>query len=149
MRFSREFAMPNPETFSLAPVSRLLDRWLAHVDCIVDPFARNSKRATLRNDLNPNTEADYHMTAEEFLVHLKEASAGVVLFDPPYSPRQITECYQQIGRKATTQDTQNARLYKAVKDELDRILRPGGVAVCCGWNSMGMGIKRGYELLEL
>ena len=76
MRFSREFAMPNPETFSLAPVSRLLDRWLADVDCIVDPFARNSKRATLRNDLNPNTEADYHMTAEEFLVHLKEASAA-------------------------------------------------------------------------
>jgi hypothetical protein len=149
MKFSREFAMPNSETFSLAPVSRLLDRWLADVDCIVDPFARNSKRATLRNDLNPNTVADHHMTAEQFLANVKEQSAGVVLFDPPYSPRQITECYQQIGRKATTEDTQNARLYKAVKDELDRILRHGGVAICCGWNSMGMGIKRGYEMLEL
>jgi hypothetical protein len=149
MNFSRQFAMPNSETFSLPPVSGLLDRWLADVDCIVDPFARNSKRATLRNDLNPNTEADYHMTAEEFLVHMKEQSAGVVLFDPPYSPRQITECYQQIGRKVTTQDTQNARLYKTVKDELNRILRPGGVAICCGWNSMGMGLKRGYEMLEI
>jgi 23S rRNA G2445 N2-methylase RlmL len=89
------------------------------------------------------------MTAGEFLVHLKEQSAGVVLFDPPYSPRQITECYQQVGRKATSEDTQNARLYKTVKDELDRILRPGGVAICCGWNSMGMGLKRGYEMLEL
>jgi hypothetical protein len=149
MKFNRQFAMPNSETFSLAPVSRLLDRWLADVDCIVDPFARNSKRATLRNDLNQNTDADYHMTAGEFLIHLKDHSAGVVLFDPPYSPRQITECYQHIGRKVTREDTQNGHLYKTIKDELHRILRPGGVAISCGWNSMGFGLKRGYEMQEL
>ena len=73
----------------------------------------------------------------------------MVLFDPPYSPRQIQECYQQIGREVTTQDTQNARLYKRVKDGLDRMLKPGGIAICCGWNSMGFGLKRGYELLEI
>lgn len=140
--------MGNPETFSLPPVARLLDRYLADAKVIVDPFARNSKRGTLTNDLNPATAAEYHLTAEDFVEQVM-ASADAVLFDPPYSPRQIAECYQKIGRKCSTEDTQNARLYRRVKDGLDRMLKPNGIAICCGWNSMGFGIKRGYEMLEI
>lgn len=151
--FKREFAMGNAETFSLPPVRRLLDRWLPaplESPVIVDPFARNSKRGTVTNDLNPQTSAEFHMLAEEFVAnHVSDATADAVLFDPPYSPRQIAECYQQIGRKAGTQDTQNARLYKSVKDGLDRMLKPTGIAICCGWNSMGFGLTRGYEMLEI
>jgi hypothetical protein len=149
-RKERVFAMPNSETFSIPPISALLDRWLGAEDVIVDPFARNSKRGTVTNDLNPATDAEFHLLAEEFVQnHVPDAGADVVLFDPPYSPRQIAECYQQVGRKAGTEDTQNARLYKRVKDGLDRMLKPGGIAICCGWNSLGFGLTRGYELLEL
>jgi hypothetical protein len=140
--------MPNTETFLLPPVASLLDRWLADREVIVDPFARNSKRGTITNDLNPDTSATFHMLAEEFVETVK-VDADAVLFDPPYSPRQIAECYQQVGRVCGTQDTQNARLYKHVKDGLDRILRPGGIAICCGWNSMGFGLGRAYKLLEV
>ena len=151
MIWSREFAMPNAETFSLPPVARLLDKWLADVDVVIDPFARNSTRGTLTNDLNPNTTAQYHLLAEEFVNNdLFDAEcAGAVLFDPPYSPRQIAECYQQVGRVCGVKETQNARLYKTVKGGLDRLLRIGGIAICCGWNSMGFGIGRGYEMLEI
>lgn len=148
MNWSREFAMPSSDTFSLPPVSRLLDKYLAGMAVIVDPFARNSARGTITNDLNPNTAAKYHMLAEEFVENLV-TSANAVLFDPPYSPRQIAECYQQEGRECGTEQTQNARLYKRVKDGLDRILNPDGIAICCGWNSMGFGLKRGYDLLEV
>jgi hypothetical protein len=148
MHWSRKFAMPNSDTFSLRPVAQLLDRWLTDSMVIVDPFARNSQRGTVTNDLNTETCAEYHMLAEEF-VDCIECEADAVLFDPPYSPRQITECYQRVGRQATTQDTQNARLYKRVKDGLDRMLKADGIAICCGWNSMGFGIGRGYELLEV
>lgn len=151
MIFSREFAMSNSETFSLPPVARLLAKWLpsmAHGAIIVDPFARNSKKANLTNDLNPATSAQFHMLAEEF-VETQHISADAVLFDPPYSPRQIAEVYQQIGRECGTEETQSARLYKRVKDGLDRMLRPDGIAICCGWNSMGFGLKRGYDLLEV
>lgn len=148
--FTREFAMGNAETFSLGPVSRLLDRYLGAADIIVDPFARNSNRGNVTNDLNPTTNAEFHMLAEEFVQnHVGDGEADVVLFDPPYSPRQIAECYQQVGRIASAQDTQNARLYKRVKDGLDRMLKHGGIAICCGWNSMGFGVGRGYEMLEI
>lgn len=144
--------MPSSETFSLPPVSSLLRRYIpsVHSLIVVDPFARNSKWGTLTNDLNPNTEAMYHMPAEIFVLDQADTgTADVVLFDPPYSPRQIAECYQQVGRKCSTEETQNARLYKSVKDGLDRMLRLGGIAICCGWNSMGFGKNRGYEMLEI
>jgi len=147
--FSREFAMPNHETFSLPPVARLLDRWLVGATVIVDPFARNSTRGTVTNDLNPTTGALYHLPAEEFVLSLNGTQADAVLFDPPYSPRQIAECYQGIGRRAAMSDTQSARLYRLVKNGLDRVLKPGGIAICCGWNSLGFGLKRNYEMLEI
>ena len=148
MIFNRQFAMPNSETFSIKPIRDLLDRWLPKQGMIVDPFARNSQIGNFTNDLNPNTVAQYHELAEEFVKRIPKWGAEAVLFDPPYSPRQISECYQQIGQ-ATSQDTQNARLYKAVKDGLDFGLAPEGIAICCGWNSMGFGLKRGYEMLEI
>lgn len=149
MRFDREFAMPNADTFSLPPVMRLLDRWLTEGMVVIDPFARNAKRGTITNDLNPETSAQHHLPADEFVAGLNGTRADAVLFDPPYSPRQIAEVYQQIGRYCGTQDTQNARLYKTVKNGLDRVLKPEGIAVCFGWNSLGFGLKRGYEMLEI
>lgn len=47
IQFTRQFAMPNPETFSLVPVAQLLDRWLIDAEITVDPFALNSTRATV------------------------------------------------------------------------------------------------------
>lgn len=152
INFIREFNMPNSETFSLPSVAKLLRRWISENDLmIVDPFARNSKFANISNDLNPATSALWHLPAEQFLQEMKTADmvADVVLLDPPYSPRQISEVYQQIGLECGTKDTQNARLYKVCKDGLDHILKPQGIAICCGWNSMGFGLKRGYEMLEI
>ena len=142
MIITRQFAMPNSETFLLPPVIALLNKYLVGKECIVDPFARNNTFATITNDLNPNTTAQYHLKAED-LVKNAPMIADVVLFDPPYSPRQISEVYQMIGKECGKEETQNARLYKTVKDGLDLMLKPGGIAICFGWNSMGFGLKRG------
>lgn len=149
MKFNRVFAMPNPDTFSIKPIAELLDRCLKADQVIIDPFARNSKRGTVTNDLNPNTRATFHLLAEDFVRTLTPDTSDVVLFDPPYSPRQISEVYQQVGRPCSTKETQNARLYKVVKDGLDQSLKPKGIAICCGWNSLGFGKTRGYEMLEI
>ena len=47
------------------------------------------------------------------------------------------------------EETQNARLYKRVRDALDRVMLPGGVVLSFGWQSAGMGIGRGYKLIEI
>jgi hypothetical protein len=90
------------------------------------------------------------MDAEAFCGKLLQdgVRADAVLFDPPYSPRQVAECYRGVGRSVGRTDTQTARLYAQVKERLDAILRPGGIAICCGWNSNGFGKSRGYERLE-
>lgn len=143
--------MPSPNTFSIKPIKELLDRYLSDDLVVVDPFARDSSRACLTNDLNPETKADHHMDAVEFLCMLadEEYKVDVVLLDPPYSPRQIAECYKGVGRSVGMKETQNARLYKSCKDAMDRMVVVGGLVICCGWNSGGMGSGRKYKLLEI
>jgi hypothetical protein len=143
--------MPHADTFSIAPIRSLLERVLIPSAVVVDPFARNSRLATYRNDLNPETTAEHHMDAEAFcdLLAQKGIMADAVLFDPPYSPRQIAEVYASVGRKVSTADTQNAALYRRVRQGLNRLLRAGGIAVSCGWNSNGFGLSLGFEPVEL
>jgi len=84
--------------------------------------------------------------------HLTRAvgvKAELVLFDPPYSPRQITEVYQSIGRAVTTADTQSAVLYDRVRRAADRLLAPGGIALSFGWSSAGFGKRYGYTTVEI
>lgn len=148
---TREWAMPSAETFSIAPIASLIERYLAGRSVIVDPFARNTLLAHHRNDLNPETLAEVHMPAEQFADSLARSGikADAILFDPPYSPRQIMECYQQIGKQVGQADTQHAGLIARSKDSLVSCMSPGCIAICCGWNSAGFGKGRGFELLEI
>lgn len=140
--------MPSRYTFEIPPIAALLDRVLCGHEQIVDPFAGRSNRATHSNDLAVSGK-----TANEYLDgllrELGEGWADAALLDPPYSPRQIAECYGNIGRKCTTADTQNSALYAQAIDRMHRLLKPGGLAVRCGWNSVGFGKTRGYSLEEI
>jgi len=127
-----------------------VNRYLSSSVVSVDPFARNKRWATFTNDLSPETLAEYHMEAVDFCNMLAEKGVLVdlALLDPPYSPRQISECYAGVGKKATMQDTQSA-FWRKIKDALDPLILPGGVCLSFGWNSQGMGLKRGYSIEEL
>ena len=83
-----------------------------------------------------------------FLKTFKAESVDGVLFDPPYSPRQVSECYASVGRRATYKDT-SAQWWALQKQEIARILKPGGLVVACGWNSGGIGRKYGFKMLEI
>ena len=151
MLMTRVFAMPSADTFSVGPIGDFVQRYLRASSVSIDPFARNKRWATFTNDLAPGTAAQFHMDAEDFCK--KMASDGVKadlgLFDPPYSPRQISEVYKSIGREVGMAGTQNGALYRRVRDSLDTTIKPGGIVLSFGWNSAGMGVKRGYELLEI
>ena len=139
--------MPNADTFDVKPIGDLVRHYLHGVS--VDPFARNKRLATYTNDLDPNTSAEHHMDATDFLMMLgaQGVRADVVILDPPYSPRQISECYAAAGLEAGMKDTQNAALYSRVRGAVRGLCRAGTTVLSFGWNSTGMG--KGFEIVEL
>lgn len=153
MKFTRAWAMPHGDTFSIRPIGDFVRSYLAASKVSVDPFARNNAWATYTNDLNPKTSAQRHMDAEDFLFQLAFEGLGgkcdLAILDPPYSPRQISECYREAGITADMKDTQNAALYSRVKGALMPLLAPDAVVLSFGWNSAGMGSKHGFQISEV
>jgi hypothetical protein len=153
MKFERTWAMPDSDTFLVKPIGDFVQRYLRGSKVSVDPFARNCAWARFTNDLNPETSAQSHLDAEVFLRDLQFAQLpGIVdllIFDPPYSPRQISECYKSIGREVGMEETQNARLYKRCRDAAVPILAANAIVLSFGWNSAGMGKERGFEIIEV
>ena len=148
-KITRVWAMPNKNTFDIPPIGHLVKRYLVKSAVSIDPFARDKCWATYTNDLNPDTKAQYHMDALEFLHKIKSEGirADLVILDPPYSLRQIQECYEGIGRAITAKESQ--RFYADVKDIINTVVQPGGRVLSFGWNSIGMGIGRGYQIEEI
>lgn len=149
--YSREWAMPSSDTFSVRPIGDMVKRYLSASKVSCDPFARNNRWATHTNDINPNTNAEHHMDCVDFLNMLFDRGirCDLALLDPPYSPRQISECYQEAGIKCGMKETQNAALYARVKDALSRVMIEGGIVLSFGWNSAGMGKKHNYNIIEV
>lgn len=149
MKINRKWAMPNHNTFSIKPISQLISDNITE-GVWLDPFSRESPfaKVCITNDLNPNVVADYHLEALEFLQGFASGSIDGVLFDPPYSPRQISECYKSVGREVHMKDTQSS-FYGDRKNEVARVVRSGGIVIGFGWNSGGIGKTKGFELLEV
>lgn len=142
----RKWAMPNKHTFSILPIHKLLEEESAGCKNIIDPFANNNKEfANVTNDLNPDMDTDYHLDAYDFLCLFPKNSVDLVLYDPPYSPRQVSESYKNVGREVTALDT-SAQWRKKHLDEIQRILRVGGKCISFGWNSNGVGKKRNFQI---
>lgn len=150
MKIERQWAMPNHNTFSIKPVADLIKRYIA--GDWIDPFARNSpfnELCVYTNDLNPDAETTHHMEALEFLTGLNGLQQfDGCLFDPPYSPRQIAECYNQVGRKVHMTDTQSS-FYGDRKKAIAPLIRTGGIVISCGWNSGGIGKGLGFDIEEI
>jgi hypothetical protein len=150
MNITRKWAMPNSDTFDVPEIGEFVKSYLRKSIVSVDPFARNKRWATYTNDLNPDTDAEYHLDALDFLAKLQSdgVTADLVILDPPYSARQVAECYQQVGRTVTMQDTQG-KSWSDWKDAINKIVPVGGVVLSFGWNSVGMGRKHNFEIVEI
>ncbi len=138
--------MPTPDTFQMGAVKAFIGRHLKPGMITADPFARNCLLATYTNDLNPDTRASYHLEAVDFMSEIP--ACDLIFFDPPYSPRQISECYVGVGKTATMTDTQSS-FYSSIKDAIAWKVKPQGIVLSFCWNSNGMGEGRGFEILEI
>lgn len=125
---TREWAMPNKRTFQIIPIKKIIAKYSNGTQW-ADPFP-------------------YIFTedATKYLERQPDESLSRVLFDPPYSPRQLKECYQNIGQ--ALHDTTNT-VWKNWKDLIAAKTQPNGIVISFGWNSCGMGKNRGFQILEI
>lgn len=139
--------MPDRWTFKIKPIKSLLKEEVGN-GLWCDPYCGYNSPAQITNDLNPSVPASCHLDALDFLKQQGTAVYDGVLFDPPYSLRQLKECYEGIGIKPAP-ELFNARYQALQKDEIARIVKPGGKAISFGWHTNGTGKCRGFELLRV
>lgn len=149
IRIERIWAMPDKNTFDIKPIHELLVEEMSIGGVWVDPFANKNKLADITNDLNPAFDTTYHLDALDFLKMLESESADGVLYDPPYSPRQVAECYENFGKDTIRINPTTSNFWGNQKKEIARIVKEGGKVISFGWNSGGMGKQLGFEVTRV
>ena len=138
MKIDRIWAMPSKWTFKIKPITKLLREEI--VGLVADPFAGQNSPAHEQNDIEEtagNADAD-HKDALTWLKGKRTARYDTVLYDPPYS---ITQ-----ARMYGKEEFSSMKYWADCKNEIARILKPEGKAICFGWSSMGLGKNRGFEM---
>lgn len=143
----RVWAMPNKNTFDIKPIYDLIIEELTD-GLWIDPFANKNKFATITNDLSKEFDTDYHMDALDFMKIFENNSVDGILYDPPYSSKQVSECYNNVGYNVTCA-TKKASFWGNHKREISRIVKLGGKVITFGWNSGGIGYKYGFEIQRI
>lgn len=129
MLISRKWEMPNSRTFKINAIRDLILKYAKDTYTILDPYANESSIKQylncnyISNDLDESYNTDYHLEAQDFIKLFENWSVDMVLNDPPYSPRQVSECYKQLGKTVTYKDT-SAEYYTKVKKEISRVVKP-------------------------
>lgn len=145
MRIERVWSMPSKNTFSIKPIAEMLAEEVDSSKLWIDPFANTNKIATITNDLNSEYDTTYHLDALDFLKMFEDNSVDGVLYDPPFSPRQVSECYRGFGVSVTSETTRSS-FWANQKKQIQRIVRIGGKVITFGWNSGGIGKSAGFEV---
>lgn len=145
MKITRIWAMPNKWTFTISPIANLLKEEV-NGGLWCDPFAGLNSPAQVTNDLRVDMPTTHHFDALEFLQKQKTNTFDGVLFDPPYSITQAKQCYEGVGMEQLKVKPTSMKYWGDCKNEIARILKTGGKAICFGWTSMGIGINRGFKM---
>jgi len=127
MIIEKKWAMPNKRTFQIKPIKELLKEEIPLSSVVLDPFP-----------------FEYKQDATDLLNAAKDESHDYVVFDPPYSTRQLKECYKGKGEYDTKSST-----WSKWKDLIASKMKIGGKAICFGWNTGGLGINRGFEMKRI
>ena len=126
MSIQRIWSMPNHETFKIPCVKKILKDELDNE--FLDPFPY-----------------PFETDALELLKKTKSDSVEKIVFDPPYSQRQLKEMYDGIG---FSYDMNNS-YWSNCKDEITRIMKRNGKVLSFAWNSNGIGKTRGFEIKKI
>lgn len=82
----------------------------------------------VRNDLNPEIEADYHRDVCELAENFSRESFDTVVFDPPFDDLQAADKYDSLRVDSVLE----------AFNQFAMLVRPNGIVITFGWNSWGM-----------
>ena len=120
--------MPNHRTFDIKPIKEFIKENIG-LDYI-DPFPYPFKEDAIT-----------------YLKKIKTNSKLSLVFDPPYSQRQLKEMYHSNG--LSLDHPMNNSYWSNCKKEIARIIKPNGKVISFGWNSGGIGKKNGFEIEKI
>ena len=124
----RVWAMPNHRTFDIKPIKEFIKENIG-LDYI-DPFPYPFKEDAIK-----------------YLKKIETNSKLSLVFDPPYSQRQLKEMYHSNG--LSLDHPMNNSYWSNCKKEIARIIKPNGKVISFGWNSGGIGKKNGFEIEKI
>ena len=145
---NRKWYMPSHSTFTIKPIKKLIEKYYNPNKVCLNPFAYTSHYG-ITNDVNPTLNTDYNMDATEFLNQYENESVDMVLYDPPYTPYQLKEHYDEYPESKALYYTTKANYWSNQKDIISRIVKANGIVICFGYDSNGIGKNRGFELIEV
>ena len=128
MKIKRVWAMPNHRTFEIKPIKEFIKENIG--SDYVDPFPYPFKEDAIT-----------------YLKKIRTNSKLSLVFDPPYSQRQLKEMYQSNG--LSLDHPMNNSYWTNCKKEIARIIRPKGKVISFGWNSGGIGKKYGFKIEKI
>lgn len=121
----------------------------------------NHSGEIVRNDLDTEVDADYHLDVAELPAHLERESFDVVIYDPPWSHYQSNMRYD--GRQVEKGDVaidmsehplsidrekQQVGHARLAKDGFDYLLKPGGIVIQLTLHGTCMPSRLNYEQVE-
>ena len=98
-----------------------------------------SHDSIVRNDYNPERDADYHYDVVEIADHFEPNSFDCVVFDPPFSSEQADSSYDGV---------QVAEIGQAMR-QFDQLLRKGGTVIQMGFTTTCMPGEMDYVRQEV
>ena len=143
MELSRVWVMPSIWTFTIAPIKKLFEKYSVGPG-YADPFSGENSPAEFTNDIEGRGNM-FQLDGLEFLKTFDDNSMCGVLFDPPYS---VEQCLRRYTPKHNG-TAGRAEYWAKCKDEIKRIVMPGGLVMSFCWDSTGVGKGRKFKILEI
>lgn len=108
----------------------------------IDPFYGQSPfKVAMSNDIS-----DSGRDSHEWLCSFSDNMFHGAFFDPPYSLERVKRSYDGAGIDSWQKKYRNqSGSFPLIKDHLARVIRPGGICLSFGWNSVGLGSGRGFK----
>jgi len=151
MEFHYEFAMGNKWTFEMKPIKTYLHRKIVQHQRILIPFAGQTrfyipKKQITYIDIDPTMPqpciyGDSLKILDVFVSQNKKFD--LIISDPPYTFFQSVQTYKMNKENVKMQTITK------IKEMYQDLLEPRGEIIHFGYNSTGMGQKRGFEKTHL